>query len=81
VQVYDRLFGYLELGKRVDLLNKRLDIMKELFDMLNDQLENFHAHKLEWIIIWLIVFEVVVMVIWNMLLKDILGFFPHSSDE
>jgi uncharacterized Rmd1/YagE family protein len=26
--VYDRLAGYLELGKRVDILNKRLDIMK-----------------------------------------------------
>ena len=29
--VYDRLFGYLELQKRVDVLNKRLDILKELY--------------------------------------------------
>jgi hypothetical protein len=35
--VYDRLHGYLELTKRVELLNKRLDIMKELLDMLADE--------------------------------------------
>ncbi len=32
--VYEKLFKYLELGKRVGLLNKRLGIMKELFDMI-----------------------------------------------
>jgi hypothetical protein len=61
--MYDRLFNYLELGKRVELLNKRLDIMKELLDMLADEQQNAHATKLEWIIIWLIVFEVIIMVI------------------
>lgn len=70
--VYESLFNYLELGKRVNLLNKRLGIMKELFDMISDQLENMHAEKLEWIIIWLIVVEVVVMVVWNIIIKDIL---------
>jgi uncharacterized Rmd1/YagE family protein len=73
--VYDRLFNYLELGKRVDLLNKRLDIMKELLDMLADEQQNSHATKLEWIIIWLIVVEVVIMVIWDIIIKDILGYF------
>lgn len=40
-----------------------------MLDMLNEQLGSQHASKLEWIIIWLIVFEVVVLVIWNMLFK------------
>lgn len=66
--VYDRLFNYLELGKRVELLNKRLDIIQELFNMLSDQLENSHAHKLEWIVIWLIVLEVLISVV-----KDVMG--------
>jgi uncharacterized Rmd1/YagE family protein len=38
--MYDRLFNYLELGKRVELLNKRLDIMKELLDMLGISYHN-----------------------------------------
>ena len=82
----------------MDLLNKRLDIMKELLDMLADEQvcpslfaghltpacgslclqQNNHATKLEWIIIWLIVFEVVIMVIWDIIIKDILGFFPSN---
>jgi uncharacterized Rmd1/YagE family protein len=77
--VYEKLFKYLELGKRVGLLNKRLGIMKELFDMIADQLEVAHGEKLEYIIIYLIVVEVVVMVGWQILIKDVLGFFPHGE--
>lgn len=45
-------------------------------DVLNQQLENQHASHLEWIIIWLILAEVLVQVVWNIFIKDILGFFP-----
>ena len=76
--VYEKLFKYLELGKRVGLLNKRLGILKELFDMVADQLEVAHSEKLEYIIIYLIVVEVVVMVGWQILIKDVLGFFNHG---
>jgi len=79
--VYDRLSNYLELGKRVDILNKRLDIMKELFEMLNDQLDAMHSAKLEWIVIWLIVIEVVISVVWQMLIKDVLGLFPTPREQ
>lgn len=74
---YDMLYRYLELKKRHGLLNQRLEIMKELFDMISDQLENLHAEKLELIIIWLIVVEVVIAVGWQILLKDVFGFFQH----
>jgi len=73
--VYDHLYKYLELGKRVDILNTRLDIMRELFQMLNDQLDAVHSTKLEWIIIWLIVIEVAISLIWEILIKDILKLF------
>ena len=31
---------YFTIQKRVDVLNKRLDIIKELYDMLNDELHH-----------------------------------------
>lgn len=40
------------------VLNKRLDMLRELLDVLQQQMENSHAVKLEWIIIYLIVAEV-----------------------
>lgn len=46
-----------------------------MFQMLKDQLEVRHATRLEWIVIWLIVAEVGLQVVWNIFIKDILGFF------
>jgi len=69
--IYDRLSSYLELTQRVNILNGRLDLMKELFEMLNDQLDALHASKLEWIIIILIVIEVVISVFWDIMVKDV----------
>jgi uncharacterized Rmd1/YagE family protein len=54
---------YLEMESRVDLLNTRLDMLKELLDMIQQQMQNAHASKLEWIVIWLIVIEVGIEVI------------------
>ena len=48
---------------RGQVLNKRLDIIKELFDMLASELHNSHSNKLEWIIIVLIMIEVAFQVI------------------
>ena len=36
------------------LLNQKLDIVRELFDMLSQALENSHANRLEWIIMVLV---------------------------
>ena len=58
LKVYVRASKYLEIDRRADVLNKRLDILKELFDMLASELHQAHANKLEWIIIILIVIEV-----------------------
>lgn len=60
VPEYKLLWRYLEMDGRVEVLNKRLDMLKELLDVLQQQMENAHASKLEWIVIWLIVIEVVV---------------------
>ena len=42
----------------MEVLNKRLDIIKELFDMLASELANRHSNTLEWIVIILIMVEV-----------------------
>jgi len=57
---YKMVTRYLEMSGRVEVLNKRLDILRELLDVLQQQMENAHATKLEWIVIWLIVMEVVI---------------------
>ncbi|TMW66021.1 hypothetical protein Poli38472_003786 [Pythium oligandrum] len=75
--LYKKMTKYLDVDNRVQILNTRLDILRELLDVLNQQLAHRHGTKLEWIVIWLIVAEVLVDVVWNMLIKDILGFFAH----
>ena len=62
-QQYKMVLGYLELDGRTEILNKRLDMLRELLDVLQQQLQNAHAVKLEWIVIWLIVAEVVLQLL------------------
>ncbi|EZG51723.1 ACR, YagE family protein, partial [Gregarina niphandrodes] len=69
---YSSCRSYLEIPKRVELLNQRLDIMKDLYDMLNEELSLQHGYKLEWIVIYLIVAEVIIEVVWNIIIKDVL---------
>lgn len=51
--------NYLDLKTRLDILNQRLDVIHELFEMLGNELNHQHSNLLEWTIIWLIVTEVV----------------------
>ena len=48
---------------RTEILNKRLDMLRELLDVLQQQMENSHAVKLEWIVIYLIIAEVALQII------------------
>lgn len=70
--LYKLTRSYLDLNKRVDILNRRLDVLKELMEILKDQLNTQHASRLEWIVIWLIVLELCISVIWNILIKGVL---------
>eukprot|EP01039_Chlorochromonas_danica_P008113 gene8113-8952_t len=56
---YKMVSSYLEMSGRTEILNKRLDMLRELLEVLQQQMENAHAVKLEWIVIYLIVAEVV----------------------
>ena len=55
--------GYLEMSGRTEILNKRLDMLRELLDVLQQQMENAHGVKLEMIVIYLIVAEVVLQLL------------------
>lgn len=68
---YDHIYRvtslYLDISTRVEILNKRLDVIHELFEMLGSELNHQHSSRLEWTIIILIVIEVVLVIA-----KDIL---------
>ena len=64
---YRRIALYLDISKRVELLNRRLNLMHELFEILGNELNHQKASRLEMTIIILIVIEVVIAV-----LRDIL---------
>jgi uncharacterized Rmd1/YagE family protein len=70
--IYNKARDYYDIEDRIEIINNRLDLIKELYDMLNDDLHNKHTANLEWIVIWLIVIELFVEVIWNIVIKDIL---------
>lgn len=65
---YAQMAHYLDRERRVSVLNQRLIILQELFDMLAAELNHQHSSRLEWTIIWLIVIEVIMHVA-----KDVLG--------
>ena len=60
VLIYRMAMNYLEMDTRTEVLNTRLNMLKELLEVLQQQHESAHNVKLEWIVIWLIVISVVV---------------------
>jgi uncharacterized Rmd1/YagE family protein len=59
---YDTMYRYLELESRVVLINKRLDMLKEVLEMLQQHQADAHINTLDTIIIWLLALEVIVQV-------------------
>ncbi len=59
---YEAFYGvtakYLEIAPRTEVLSKKLETIHELFEMLADEQKHRHSSILEWIIIWLIAFEI-----------------------
>ena len=55
--------NYLDITTRVEVLNYRLTVVRELFEMLGNELNHQHSSRLEWTIIFLIVIEVVLTLV------------------
>jgi uncharacterized Rmd1/YagE family protein len=56
--LYRMTAHYLEIQSRADVLNRRLNVIYELFEMLVAELNHQHSTHLEWAIIILISFEI-----------------------
>ena len=57
--LYTMIVKYLDLEPRAHILNKRLDLIHDLFEVLGNELNHQHSSFLEWIIILLIAIELV----------------------
>jgi len=66
--LYMMTANYLDIKRRVEILNQRLDVIHGLFEMLGTELNHLHSSRLEWTIISLIVIEVAIA-----LLRDVFG--------
>lgn len=69
--IYHTLANYLDRERRVSVLNQRLTVLKELFDMLNAEVNHKHSSRLEWIIIILIMIEIVIAIASDIILKHV----------
>jgi len=65
--LYKAIANYLDIKNRNEVLNQRLDVIRELFEMLGNELNHQHSNRLEWTIIWLIVIEVIISVLSDVL--------------
>ena len=75
--IYRMTMSYMEMEQRITVLNKRLDLMGQLLKVLQQQHENAHSVKLEWIVIWLIVASCV-LELWD-IVKDVFGIEFNSA--
>jgi uncharacterized Rmd1/YagE family protein len=74
--VYKLVRRYFDVSNRVAVLNERLLVIKELLDVLRSSQEGEHGHRLETIVIWLIVVEIFISlgldVCYHLIVKDVL---------
>lgn len=54
---------YMDINTRTTILNQRLSILHELYEMLSDEMKHHHSSRLEWIIILLIVIEIIMSIL------------------
>lgn len=71
-ELYRSAAEYMDIAQRMDILNRRLEVIHELYDILSNELKHTHSSRLEWIIILLIVSEVIMQLLKY---ENIAGFF------
>ena len=62
-EFYQRTYDYLEVHPRIEILNKKLSVLRDILNILADGLQHSHSTKLEWIIIILIAIEIVMSLV------------------
>lgn len=59
---YQSMRKYLELQPRIEILNRKMNVMQEILTILADEQNHKHSSTLEWIIIILIAFEIILFI-------------------
>ena len=59
---YQKMTSYLELEPRLSLIQRKLNTVNDLLGLVADELRHQHSSVLEWIIIALIAFEILVFI-------------------
>merc|ERR1712173_574276 len=57
VREYNLVSKYMEIEKRTNNLNSRLELIGELYVVIQNEQQSHHDSRLEWIIIFLILLE------------------------
>ena len=57
---------YMELQSRVEILHRKLSILQEILTILADEQNHKHSSLLEWIIIILIAFEIILFIVYDL---------------
>jgi uncharacterized Rmd1/YagE family protein len=57
-QYYEMSIKFLDLTQRIHVLNSKLDIIRDLYSILSDELKHAHSSRLEIVVILLIFLEV-----------------------
>lgn len=60
---YSLIADYLEIRPRIEVLNKKLETIQSLLEMIADEQKHSHSSMLEWIIIWLIAIDIIILLI------------------
>ncbi|HHO49121.1 MAG TPA: hypothetical protein ENN06_11840 [Desulfobacteraceae bacterium] len=59
---YQKTIGYLELEQRLHLIQHKLNTVNDVLGLVAEELRHQHSSALEWIIILLIAFEILVFI-------------------
>ncbi len=60
---YQSMRKYLELQPRIEILNRKMNVMQEILAILADEQNHKHSSILEWIIIILIAIEIILFIL------------------
>ena len=58
--LYKRCYDYLDMEERVQTINLRYQVLSDLLQIARSVQESKHSVRLEWVVIWLILIEVVI---------------------
>lgn len=71
---YEYSKKYFSIDKRIDILQDKMQNLKEIYEIANSQLKYKHEVKLELIVLTILIAFFVIYIIWNMLIRDVIGF-------